>query len=289
MPLKSPAPITGIDSHAHVFRHDLPMAAERRYAPDYDATVQMYLSHLDRWGLSHGVLIQPSFLGTDNHHLLAAIARQGDRLRGVAVVSPEASEADFDRLASGGTVGIRLNLVGQPLAAYHQTHWRSFFERVARRGWSVEIQRRMADLATIIVPIRDAGVSVVVDHYGLPPGPIDRSQPAHRAFLELLADDGVWVKLSAAYRCNASLVQARASLAALREARGALDRLVWGSDWPHTRFENQTNYEEQWRALAELLPDVAERQRILIDNPARLFGFEASGGLSNRQASRAAT
>ena len=81
----SPA-ITGVDSHAHIFRQDLPMVANRRYSPDYDALVEQYLEHLDRFGLSHGVLIQPSFLGTDNHFMVAALQRFPERLRGVAVV-----------------------------------------------------------------------------------------------------------------------------------------------------------------------------------------------------------
>ncbi len=86
MPDTCTKPITGIDCHAHVFSRDLELAAVRRYTPGYDATLAQYLSHLHAHGLSHGVLVQPSFLGTDNRYLLAALRQAPEQLRGVVVV-----------------------------------------------------------------------------------------------------------------------------------------------------------------------------------------------------------
>lgn len=266
--------VAGIDTHAHVFKPDLPMVAGRRYAPTYSASVADYLAHLDRHGLSHGVLVQPSFLGTDNRYLVDTLAAHAGRLRGVAVIAPDAPDAQLDELAAGGVAGVRLNLVGQTLPDYRAEHWQQFFKRVARYGWFVEIQRRLEDFAQIVPPIRAAGATVLIDHFGLPDGAINVAWPAHREFLDLLGDAGVWIKLSAAYRCNATIAEAQDSLAAIRVAAGGLERAVWGSDWPHTRYEDVTGYAEQWAALTALIPDPAECHQVLVTNPCRLFRLD---------------
>lgn len=84
----------------------------------------------------------------------------------------------------------------------------------------------------------------------------------------------MWLKLSAPYRSRSDLAQASHGLALLRDASGGLQRLVWGSDWPNTQYEQQTDYSRQVAFLEGLLPDAAERAHVLKDNPAKLFGFE---------------
>lgn len=275
MSIPSPA-ITGIDSHAHIFRQDLPMVANRRYSPDYDALVEQYLAHLDGHSLSHGVLIQPSFLGTDNSFMVEALRRFPERLRGVAVVDAAIDEAQLDELAAAGVVGIRLNLIGKALDDYTGPAWSALFERLARRGWQVEIQRGIEDLAQIVPAILATGVNVVIDHFGLPTGGIDARNPGHQAFLRLLGDSRVWLKLSAAYRSNTDPVQSAAVLAQVRAAAGGSERFLWGSDWPNTQFEDRTDYAEQFELIEALVPDAAERHQVLVTNPAGLFGFTRS-------------
>ncbi|MCW2271945.1 2-pyrone-4,6-dicarbaxylate hydrolase [compost metagenome] len=269
-------PLAGVDSHAHIFRHDLPMAADRRYSPDYDALVEDYLAHLDRCGLAHGVLIQPSFLGTDNHFMLEALMRFPERLRGVAVVDPQIDDAQLEALANAGVVGARLNLIGRAPNDFTAAQWQTFFQRLARLGWQVEIQAVFDALSQVLPAIIASGVTVVVDHFALPQRDIDPLDPAHQALLVLLGEQRVWVKLSAAYRSQSDLVRAVAVLTHLRAACGGIDRLVWGSDWPHTQFESRTGYDEQFAWLEALLPDPLERRQVLVDNPSKLFGFAAS-------------
>lgn len=264
--------ITGIDTHAHIFRPDLPMTADRRYAPGYDALVDAFIGNLHDNGLSHGVLVQPSFLGTDNSFMLSALARYPDILRGTAVVEPTISEAELDALAESGVVGIRLNLIGKPLADYADTGWQAFFERLARRRWSVEIQRGMTDLADILPVIGQSGVAVIVDHFGLPTHAPEDAERLE-AFLKQLPGSNIWIKLSAPYRSQSSAQQAAALLTQLRTAYGHSDHFLWGSDWPHTRFEDQTRYAEQLALFHDMVTDRAEQQKILVDNPARLFHF----------------
>lgn len=268
--------ITGIDTHAHIFRQDLPMVANRRYSPHYDALVEQYLAHLDAHGLSHGVLIQPSFLGTDNGFMVEALRLYPERLRGVAVVDVAITDAELDALAAAGVVGIRLNLIGKELQDYSGAAWSALFERLARRGWQVEIQRGIDDLAQIVPAIVASGVNLVIDHFGLPAGGIDAHNPDHQAFLQLLGDSRVWLKVSAAYRSNTDPVQCAAVLAQVRAAAGGIERFLWGSDWPNTQFEDRTDYAEQFELIEALLPDAVERHQVLVANPARLFGFPGS-------------
>jgi predicted TIM-barrel fold metal-dependent hydrolase len=93
-----------------VFSKDLPLAAGHRHAPQYDATLAQYLDLLDTHAIAHGVLTAPSFFGTDNRCLLAALSRAGGRLRGTVIVEPEVSEVALRTYAASGVVGIRLNL-----------------------------------------------------------------------------------------------------------------------------------------------------------------------------------
>ena len=103
-----------IDTHAHVFHRGLKLAPGRRYAPDYDAPLPLYLEQLDRNGMTNGVLVQPSFLGTDNSYLVESLKQASGRLRGIAVVDPAVSTDELRALDRAGVVGLRLNLVGQP-------------------------------------------------------------------------------------------------------------------------------------------------------------------------------
>ena len=250
------------------------MVPNRRYSPDYDALIEDYLAHLDRNGLSHGVLIQPSFLGTDNHFMLDALRRYPNRLRGVAVVGSDVSEGQLDELVEAGVVGIRLNLIGKNLADYSGPEWASLYERLATRGWQVEIQRGIDDIAIIATELLACGVTVVIDHFGLPTGGIDERKPNHAAFLGLLGHERVWLKLSAAYRSQSDLAQAKPVFRQIHRASGGIDRLLWGSDWPNTQFEQQTNYARQLSFFEALVPDASERAQILTRNPAKLFGFD---------------
>ncbi|MDB6454179.1 amidohydrolase family protein [Falsirhodobacter sp. 20TX0035] len=272
--MTGPTRITGIDTHAHIFHPNAPMAEGRRYSPAYEAALADWFAHQDAHGLSHGVLIQPSFFGTDNSLIEAALTAFPDRLRGVAVIDPDIPDAELERLDSCGFVGARLNLVGRDIDDFGIALWQDFFGRLSKFRWQVEIQRSFDDLAEVVPVIAASGVTVMIDHFGLPQGGINPAIPAHRAFLDVLArTPSVWVKLSAPYRSAQTPEIAWQSFRLLREACGGTDRFVWGSDWPHTQHETATDYADQVARLHALVPDAAERDRILVANPAKLFRF----------------
>lgn len=269
------APMTGIDTHAHIFTPNLPMVAGRRYSPNYSATLQEWFQHQEAEGISHGVLIQPSFLGTDNHHIEEALMAAPQRLRAIAVVDHiTISDSELDRLNSLGFTGIRLNLVGKDIDDFHQEAWQNLFKRLAKRNWQVEIQRSFDDLAHFVPEIAASGVDVVIDHFGLPKGGVDPQKPAHAAFLKVLSTHSkIWIKLSAPYRAGLTLETATQSMDLFAQACKGIDRFVWGSDWPNTQHETQVNYQQQMAFFKALVPDPAARQQILTKNAAALFQF----------------
>ena len=269
------ARVGNIDCHAHVFTRDLPMPDRRRAPSGYDATPEQYLEMLAANGMTQGVLVQPSFLGTDNSYLVAALRKYPDRFRGIAVVEPTMSAPELQELDRAGVVGVRLNLVGLPTPDFPSTAWRLFLEELRQRRWQVEVHRSAAELQPVIDPLVAAGVDVVVDHFGRPDEKLGVDDPGFRYLLTLGSTRKVWVKLSGAYRNGADGRGETTAIAAtplLRSAYG-LDRLVWGSDWPHTLFEKSTDYRSQRRSLDAWLPNPEDRRIVLQDTPSRPFRF----------------
>jgi predicted TIM-barrel fold metal-dependent hydrolase len=265
-----------VDTHAHIFRCGLPLASARRYAPDYDATLADYLRMLDGHGIARGVLVQPSFLGSDNRYLLDGLRRAPQRLRGIAVVAPDIGFEELARLDAAGVVGLRLNLVGGAgLPEFSSTRWRMLLQRLQELAWQVELHREARDLPRLLPPLLDAGVNVVVDHFGRPDAAAGIDDPGFRYLLAAASSRRVWLKLSAAYRNGSDGAGARIAQAALPLLRSAfgLDRLLWGSDWPHTRFERSASVASSLALLEALLPDAAERRIVLEDTPNALFRF----------------
>jgi predicted TIM-barrel fold metal-dependent hydrolase len=268
--------MAAIDTHAHIFQRGLKLAEVRRYAPGYDALLADYLGILDTKGIACGVLVQPSFLGTDNSYLLAALRQMPARLRGIAVVEPNVSLAELQEMDAAGIVGIRLNLVGDAAVPdFSASPWRSLLRHVADMRWQVEVHREAGRLRHIVQPLLDAGIKLVVDHFGRPDPALGVDDPGFRFLLEAAASRRVWVKLAAAYRNGADgrgQQVAQDAIPLLRSAFG-MDRLLWGSDWPHTQFEKSTGYGHARQALDTWLPDADERRLVLVDTPRALFRF----------------
>ncbi|BBP79499.1 membrane protein [Pseudomonas sp. Ost2] len=271
-----PLPISGIDAHAHVFERGLGLAAARRYAPDYDATLADYLARLQENGLSHGVLVQPSFLGTDNRYLLAALQQAPERLRGVVVVERDIAFEELRRMAGLGVAGVRLNLMGQPLPDFAEASWQVFFQHLRRLDWHVEVHRQLEDLPALIQPLLAHGCRVVVDHFGRPDSRLGVEQPAFARLLALGESGRLWIKVSAIYRLGGTPMEnlhfAEKALSQMLQSVGP-DRLLWGSDWPHTQHEQDVNFASEFDRLRRLACAAPLRQHLLCDTAAQLFGF----------------
>lgn len=270
-------PITGIDSHAHVFSRELNLAAARRYTPGYDATLAQYLKHLKHHGLSHGVLVQPSFLGTDNSYLLAALRQAPEQLRGVVVLERDVSRVMLNDMTRLGVVGVRLNLMGKALPDFRDAAWRKFFGHIVELDWHVELHRQVEDLPDLLRQLIPFGIKLVLDHFGRPDARLGLEQPGFLETVDWASNGQVWMKVSGIYRLAGSPQQnlqfARMALPLLERSLGA-HRLVWGSDWPHTQHEDSIGFGtavEQFQALecsTQLI------RSVLVETPRALFGFD---------------
>jgi predicted TIM-barrel fold metal-dependent hydrolase len=189
------------------------------------------------------------------------------------VVSPEISFEDMKAMDASGIVGVRLNLVGRPIPNFTEGPWPEHLKRVAQLGWQVEVHREAKDIPAIVGPLLASGVNVVVDHFGRLNGEQGVEDPGFRWLLDQGASKRMWVKVSAAYRNGKEGKGEDAALKAypmLRDAIG-LDKLLFGSDWPHTTFEKSISFANQVAFFEKMVPNAAERAQIMGENAAKLF------------------
>jgi predicted TIM-barrel fold metal-dependent hydrolase len=272
-------PVTGIDGHAHVFVRGLSLASGRRYAPAYEATLDDYRAMLASLGLSHGVLVQPSFLGTDNRFLLSCLDAYPAQLRGIVVVDPAHDLVQIDTWHARGVVGVRANLIGTALPDFGSPAWAAFLERMVALDWHLEVQIEAHRLPDIAPALLHSGVRIVVDHFGRLDPALGLDDPGFASLLSLGATRQVWVKVSGAYRVSPDPHDPAAALAIATRAWPALlrefgvGRLVWGTDWPHTQFEDVQNARLTLDHLHAFVTEPEQLQAVLVDTPAALFQF----------------
>jgi predicted TIM-barrel fold metal-dependent hydrolase len=258
-----------VDTHAHIFLRDLPMIAGRRYTPEYDCNAESYLSQLSESDVGHGVLVQPSFLGTDNSYMLAALDRYPDRLRGIAVVSNDISEEEIEAMDFAGVVGIRFNTIGKSIDQLGHPEVAALLARIQRFGWQVEVQARARDLPAIFRYFASFQGPIVIDHFGLPDPLLGVRDPGFRALLSAASSGEVYVKMSAGYRCGQ--VEVGTFAGALLAMVGPR-RLLWGSDWPFTQFESGRTYSSVVADIRRLVPD-RDARGIMDATATNLFRF----------------
>ena len=251
-----------VDTHAHVFEPGLKLASVRRYAPTYKASIEEFVANFESKGLQAGVLIQPSFLGTDNSYMVSAIDAFKDKMYGVAVIDPETvTKEELQELHEHNIIGIRLNLYGVDLPDLTSEAWQRVLSYVKELGWHVELHFDAGKLVPFIDTLLEAGVKIVVDHFGKPnaEGPLE--DEGFKYLLEKANTKQIWVKVSACYRLGGlekGFALAQEMMEPLLAAYGPT-RLLWVSDWPHTQFEQEITYDSMWEAFEKLVPaDVQE-------------------------------
>jgi len=262
--------VLGVDCHAHVFSATAPAVAGARYRPSYAARLAAWRAHWRPAGITHGVLIQPSFFGTNNAEMLATVASDPSRLRGVAVVDPDIPEAQLARLDAGGVRAIRLNLRGvADLSSYSAENWTPLFARVHALGWHVEIFLDAGALPRILPLFAQSNVALALDHFGSPGDTAEAMDAMFDAAKTLAGQRDLWCKFSAPYRLGGvdPTRLAQRWLALLGPAR-----VVWGSDWPWTQHERGVDYQKLREGL-ERWAGAALAPAILWDNAARLYRF----------------
>ena len=278
---KVPTPPKACDTHAHVFGPGarFPYAEDRSYTPP-DAPLEKYLAMLDTLGFERGALVQGSAHGRDNSAMLDALARNPDRLRGVAVADESMPTAELRRFASLGVRALRFNHFfrggqlhyrgGVPLTAAQ-----ALAPLMKQLGWHLQLWIDVKDLPDTIPILKSIGVPAVIDHMGRTDARAGVDTPGFQSLVRLLGEGGCWVKLSGAHRLSTrapDYPDARPFHEALIRANP--EQLIWGTDWPHPRIEGEMPDAGHLLDLFnEWTPDESTRRKILSDNPARLYEF----------------
>ena len=269
------------DSHAHVFgpTDRFPYAEDRSYTPP-DAPLKTYLGMLDTIGFARGVLVQGSAHGRDNSAMLDALRSAPKRLRGVAVADSRVSPSDLRVWHELGVRGLRFNHFFRD----GQLHYRGGVPLSEARmlapvmedlGWHLQLWIDVKDLPQTIPAIRSLGLPVVIDHMGRSDARAGTQTEGFQCLLNLIGEGGCWVKLSGAHRLGQNAPDypdAQPFHEALVKANP--ERLVWGGDWPHPRLEGEMPDAGHLFELFQLwTPDQATQLKILVTNPAKLYGF----------------
>ena len=278
---KLPPPPNACDTHAHVFGPAtlFSYAADRSYTPP-DAPLAKYLAMLDTVGFDRGVLVQGSAHGSDNSAMLDALVKHPDRLRGVAVADAKTASAELHEWHRLGVRGLRFNHFFRD----GQLHYRGGILLAAARtlapvmadlGWHLQLWIDVKDLPDTIPVLKSIGLPVVIDHMGRTDARAGTATTGFQSLLRSLGEGWCWAKLSGAHRLSQQAPDYR-DARPFHEAlvRANPGRLVWGGDWPHPRIEGEMPDVGHLFELFQLwTPDLATQQRILVDNPAKLYDF----------------
>jgi predicted TIM-barrel fold metal-dependent hydrolase len=289
-PVNFDIPAGACDSHTHIHGDPakFPFFAGRVYTPELASPEEMSALH-KALHMERVVIVTPSVYGPDNSSTLFGMTARGANARGVAVIDDKTSENDLDAMGKAGFRGIRLNLaqggVNDPTIG--RPRFSAAVERIKARGWHVQLFTSLAMISAIKDLVATSPVPVVFDHFGGAQAALGVGQPGFADLLELVKSGKAYVKISGAYRAS-NLGPDYADAAPLARALIAAnaERIIWGTDWPHPDPVTPKGKQisdvtpllqiDDGRLLNQLpvwTPDAGVRKKILVDNPARLYGF----------------
>jgi D-galactarolactone isomerase len=275
------APPNACDCHQHIYDAvRFPPPAGSANPMQSNARAEEYQLLKRRLRTTRSIVVTPAAYVTDNRATLDAIARFGQTALGVAVVRPDVTDAELRALARGGIRGIRFSLAQSqslvnPVTTIDMIEPLS--KRVAALGWHVQINLGADGIAAAEALWNRLPSPIVFDHIGHIPGRAGVSHPAYTVMRRLIDKGQAWVKLSVTYDNTADGPPTYADVVRLGQAfvMAAPERLVWGSNWPHPTETQKPDDAVLFDLMARWAPDELTRQRILVENPARLYGFRS--------------
>ena len=260
------------DCHHHIYDRRFPVLPTAVVRP-MPATVADYRLLQKRLGTTRNVVVQPSAYGVDNRCLLDALHQFGlAQARGVAVVNERVADSELKELHEAGVRGIRFNVVQPAVVTLDMA------EPLARRiepfGWHIQVYAKSEQIAAVATMWNRLPCPVVFDHFGRTVT-LGREDPAYTVIAKLMQSGKGWVKLSGAYLEDEAGAPAYAKTVPVAKAylAEAPERCVWGSDWPHPSVNVNPDDAVLFDLLATWVPDTRLRERVLIENPASLYGF----------------
>ena len=287
-PITFAVPRGACDCHVHIFgdSRQFPFSPNRTYTPEPASVEELQRVH-HSLHTERVVIVNPSVYGTDNSCTLDALKRLGSTARAIAVIDEKTSDAWLDEMDRKGVRGIRINLEtsGQADPAFARQRFLAALERMQhRKNWHIQVYTRLSVVEALADSIKAAPVPIVLDHFAGAKAALGVAQPGFARVLELLRSGPVYVKISGAYRCS-TLAPDYPDVKPLAEALIAANpqRILWGSDWPHPSTVSgskelispllQIDDGRLFNQLAVWAPQSSRRTLILVENPARLYGF----------------
>jgi predicted TIM-barrel fold metal-dependent hydrolase len=267
------------DTHCHLFGPPqvFPYSERRRYTPPA-APFEHYMMMLDVIGVDRGIVVQPNVHDTDNRVSIDAIARSNGRLRGVGRIDDDTSDQELEAMHEGGIRGIRFEFVEGRRGSTNIPLFERMIERIRPFGWHIELHVDPNVLVQHADWFRGLDLISVVDHLARIQTSDGIDQPGFKLLLELMERPNYWVKISGAdQRTNAPYPYADVVPFAHALIAKAPDRVIWGTNWPHSNmfvYGRTPNDGLLLNLMLDFAPDESIRNRILVENPARLFGFD---------------
>ena len=270
--LKAPPGACDTQMHFYGAADEYPVAPTALFLPP-PASVEQYRELQQRLGLQRVVVVQPSAYGKDNRCTLDAMAALGENARGVAVVDDSVTEAELRSLTDRGIRGIRFFML--PGGALTWDELEPMAARVQPYGWHVQLQLDGRLLPNFEERLKRLPCDLVIDHNGKFLEPVTPDDPAFRTLLRLLDDGRCWVKVSAPYETSKVGPPTYDDVGALAKAliKHAPERALWATNWPHPGRDPRPDDATLLNLLLDWSPDDETTRRILVDNPARLYGF----------------
>jgi predicted TIM-barrel fold metal-dependent hydrolase len=272
---KTKAPPNAADCHHHIYSARFKVDPNSTLRPG-DASVADYRLLQKRIGTTRNVIVQPSTYGIFNDGLVEALGEFGPSARGVAVVNDSVTDAELKRLDAARVRGIRFNL-GNAGGATNMSMLEPLAKRIAPMGWHVQFNMSADMLLAAKDVLGRLPCDVVFDHLAHIPEPIGTAHPAFAAVVDLMQKGKAWVKLSGAYQDTkvGPPTYADSTVIAQAYVKAAPERLIWGSDWPHPSEKDNAKPDDAvlFDLMAQWAPAEVVRNRILVDNPAKLYGF----------------
>lgn len=261
------------DAHCHVFgpAAKFPYAPNRRYTPD-DAPKEALAALHDHLGVQRAVIVQASCHGNDNSAMLDALAWRPDRYRGVAIVDDTTPPTDFPRMHQAGVRGVRFNFVKHLGGTPDMNVFNNTIRRIRPLGWHVVLHLDAPSIVPLSNMIRALPVTFVIDHMGRVPAADGLEQEPFKALLKLTELDRCWIKVCGSERIDLPPYD-KAVPIARKIVETIPDRVLWGTDFPHPNSTHVCDEADLVDLVPLIAPDSGLQRKLLIDNPAKLYGF----------------
>lgn len=266
------------DTAAHVYDDPAQypiVPGAKAFLPPYGATIERLTSLHDRLGIRRGVLVQPTSYGQDHSLLEHVLREQEGRFVGVALVSDDLDDHDLDRLEAAGVRGARFNLVSWLSTPLPIAKVRQQMERVAARGWSTALHLDQTSLVEHRDFLAELDQPTCIDHIAhLGPANADTHGEALACLEEMLENENVWIRLSNPDRTSNQSNGYHDALPLMRHIyQLAKERTLWGTDWPHVFYRKPHMVDDGQLVdlVMEVLPEPADRARVLVENPNRFY------------------